>query len=72
MSDSPIPSPDANAPSPSPDSDLELPNDKQRAAYQPTRNVPENNGLDFSFMNSTFMGNSQFLDINLQVKFFCL
>ena len=70
LTDSPIPSPDANAPSPSPDSDFELPlneKTKQSTNYEKTTNFSENNGLDFSFINSTFMGNSQFSDINLQV-----
>lgn len=71
LSDSPIPSPDANAPSPSPDSDFELPtNEKSRQQnYESKAHFTENNGLDFSFINSTFMGNSQFSDINLQVDF---
>ena len=72
LTDSPIPSPDINAPSPSPDSDLELPNDKSKSSYQQAP-IPENNGLNFSFMNSTFMGNSQFLDLNLEVvEFFTI
>lgn len=73
LSDSPIPSPDANAPSPSPDSDFELPsNEKPKRTTLESKQLSENNGFDFSFINSTFMGNSQFSEINLQVKFFSL
>ncbi|KAK6643694.1 hypothetical protein RUM43_005204 [Polyplax serrata] len=69
LSDSPIPSPDVNAPSPSPDSDFELSNGNNRLKIQNSESKApssENNGLNLSFINSTFMGNSQFSDINLQ------
>ncbi|KAL0278276.1 UNVERIFIED_CONTAM: hypothetical protein PYX00_000133 [Menopon gallinae] len=70
LSDSPIPSPDANAPSPSPDSDLDF-SSQQKSKRECTKEQSvDNNSLDFSFVNSTFMGNSQFLDINFQRDMF--
>lgn len=67
LSDSPIPSPDANAPSPSPDSDLDFSSQQKSKRESTKEQSVDNNSLDFSFVNSTFMGNSQFLDINFQV-----